>query len=323
MKRRDKWIVMAAIASTLAATAYGVVRTWNIRSVTGAVLRQDASPGRQLPVANAEISVSDDQMDGGAKSDANGYFQVKLHRPIRKGETLAIHLRHPDYRSSDIITPAADRLYVIRLTPTSSIPPFTGPPVSIGDVRLRYGVKSRTTVNVGSVVKVFEVSNTGDVPCRSNEACSPDGKWKAAVGGATLDAGDDNGFQDARVSCIAGPCPFTRIEKDSFSRGGRQISVLVRNWSDAASFVIEAEVVHTMSSDMILQSYPLIFNGTASFSLPPDAQGPSIGAVVDRQDIVYPLGPAPKLSWADCDVQTGKDLTKLYRCVLKPGYRFQ
>jgi hypothetical protein len=248
---------------------------------------------------------------------------VKLHRPIRKGETLAIHLRHPDYRSSDIITPAADRLYVIRLTPTSSIPPFTGPPVSIGDVRLRYGVKSRTTVNVGSVVKVFEVSNTGDVPCRSNEACSPDGKWKAAVGGATLDAGDDNGFQDARVSCIAGPCPFTRIEKDSFSRGGRQISVLVRNWSDAASFVIEAEVVHTMSSDMILQSYPLIFNGTASFSLPPDAQGPSIGAVVDRQDIVYPLGPAPKLSWADCDVQTGKDLTKLYRCVLKPGYRFQ
>jgi len=81
--------------------------------------------------------------------------------------------------------------------------------------------------------------------------------------------------------------------------------------------------MHTMSSDEILQSYPLIFNQSASFSLPAKAQGPSIEATVDHQEIVYPLGPTLKLSWADCELEIGKDLTKLYRCVLKPGYQFQ
>jgi hypothetical protein len=323
MNNREKMIIWAAIAFTLLATAYGVVRTRSIRSLTGAVLREDPNPGKQLTIPNAEINVSDDSADGAAKSDSAGYFHVNLRRAVRKGETLTLHLRHPDYHPLDLKAPASDHLFVIRMIPASTVPVQAGAQVVIGDVHLRYGVNRRTTENVGSVAKVFEVPNTGDVPCTSKGPCSPDGKWKAAIGGASLDAGADSEFRDARVSCIAGPCPFTKIEKDSFSRGGRQISVLIRNWSDATTFVLEAEVMHTMSSDLILQSYPTIFNGTASFTLPAKAQGPSIEATVDHQEIVYPLGPAAKLSWADCDVQTGKDLTRLYRCVLKPGYQFQ
>jgi hypothetical protein len=72
-----------------------------------------------------------------------------------------------------------------------------------------------------------------------------------------------------------------------------------------------------------LHSYPVIFNRTASFTLPAKAQGPSIEATLDHQEIVFPLGPAPKLSWADCEAQREKDLSTLYRCVLKSGYRFQ
>ena len=323
MRRPDKLIFAAAIAVIIAMVTYGVVRILSIKTVTGAVLRDDPIPANQLTIANAEISVSDGGADGIAKSDATGYFQVKLARRVRNGETISIQVQHSSYRPREVKVAAANRLYVIRMTPAAG--PTTASPnaVAISDVRLRYAVRSVRTENVGSLVKVFEVANTGDVPCGSKGPCSPDGKWQAAIGGASLDAGDDNEFRDARVYCIAGPCPFTRIEKDSFSRGGRQIGVEVRDWSDSVSFVIEAQVMHTMSGDTILQSYPVIFNQTATFTLPPRAQGPSIEATIDHQEIVYPLGPKPKLSWADCDIQTRKDLTKLYRCVLKPGYRFQ
>lgn len=276
-----------------------------------------------MPVPKVEISIRDGSAEGSVESDSAGYFRLKLRHSIRKGESFTLHFNHPDYLPLDVTGEASDRLYVVRMTPASAAPTPGGTPVQISDVRLRYAVKSRTTENVGSVAKVFEVPNTGDVPCTANGPCSPDGRWKAAIGGATLDAGDNSEFREARVACIAGPCPFTKIENDSFSRGGRRISVLVRNWSDATSFVLEAEVMHTMTSDAVLHSYPVIFNGTASFTLPPKAQGASIEATVDHQGIVYPLGPVPKLSWADCDVQTQKDQTRIFGCVLKPGYQFQ
>src|SRR5207245_4627380 len=75
-------------------------------------------------------------------------------------------------------------------------------------------------VNIGSAVQVFQIENKGNVPCNGQDPCSPDGKWKAAIGGASLDAGTGNEFRDARVSCIAGPCPFTKIESEQvFHRG--------------------------------------------------------------------------------------------------------
>jgi hypothetical protein len=323
MTRRTKTILaVATVALALAGTAYGVVRMRRIPSLTGVVLREDPSPENQLDVPGAEVRITNDITEGVATTDSAGYFHVKL-QGVQKGEDITIHVRHPNYQPDDVLAVASDRLYVIRMKPAAVAPRSSGAPVVISDVRLRYGLKSQMTENIGSVVKMFEVRNTGDVPCEDKPPCSPDKKWKAAIWGASVDAGDDNQFQDARVFCIAGPCPFTKIEKDSFSQGGGHIGVLVRNWSDTATFVIQAEVMHTMSSDTILHSYPVIFNQTASFALPARAQGPSIEATVDRQEIVYPLGPAAKLSWADCDVQSRKDSTRLYQCVLKPGYQFQ
>src|SRR5580704_15346059 len=206
MNRREKLVCGIAIAIMVAATVYGVVRTWSIKSLTGAVLRQDTSPENQLPIPNAEIRVSDDLEDGAAKSDSRGYFQVRLRKRIRKGEGLVLHFRHADYQPLDFEAIAGDGLYVVRMPPASNAGALDATRVPISEVRLRYGVKSRTTANVGSVVKVFDVPNTGDVACSSNVPCSPDGKWRAALGSASLDAGDDNEFQDARVSCISGPC---------------------------------------------------------------------------------------------------------------------
>ncbi len=178
-------------------------------------------------------------------------------------------------------------------------------------------------MNAGSALKTFEVINSGDVPCDRRGPCSPDGKWKAAIGGASLDAGENSAFHDVRLSCIAGPCPFTRIEKDSFSQGGSHIAVTIRNWSDTTTFLLEAEVTHTTSGDVILQSFPAIFDRTMSFTLPAAAQGPSIEAAIDGMEVVFPLGPSLDISWASCTVKTSSDGTKLYRCILKPGYRFR
>jgi hypothetical protein len=319
-RRLSAWVAVALVVAGVA--SYSAWRTRRITSLSGAVLRQDNNPGKQLPIANAEVTVSDGATAGSTISDSNGLFQLKLRERVHKGEQVILHLRHAEYLPLDLPEIAADRLFIVRMTPVVKSPAGVPAPVTITDVRVRYSMKDYTTQNVGSVAKTFEVANKGDVPCDRRGLCSPDGKWNAAVGGASLDAGEGNEFQHARVTCLGGPCPFTRVDKDAFSGGGRQISVSVRNWSDPTSFVLEAEVVHATNVDVTRHSFPVILDQAMSFSLPASAQGPSIEATLDHQDIVFPLGPALKLSWANCTVQVGKDLTKLYRCVLKPGYRF-
>jgi hypothetical protein len=177
-------------------------------------------------------------------------------------------------------------------------------------------------MNVGSAVKTFDVVNQGNIPCNGQRPCSPDGKWKAAIGSVSLDAGEHNEFRNARASCIAGPCPFSRIESDNFADHSRTLKVSVRNWSDTVTFLVEAEVFHPMISDLVRESYPVIFSPALNFTLPVSAQGVSIKAEMNGAPILYPLGPALYLSWADCNARTNPDQTRVYRCELKPGYRF-
>jgi hypothetical protein len=124
------------------------------------------------------------------------------------------------------------------------------------------------------------------------------------------------------LSCIAGPCPFTAIESDGFSKGGRAISASVRNWSDTTTFLLEADVFRRQVGDAIRQAYPVIIDQAMNFTLPASAEGASIEAKIDGSAIVFPLGPTPILSWANCSVRTGQDQARLFWCALKPGYRF-
>jgi len=78
-----------------------------------------------------------------------------------------------------------------------------------------------------------------------------------------------------------------------------------------------------MVSDVVRQSYPVIFGRALNFSLPPAAEGPSIEAEIGGQVIVFPLGPDLFLRWADCHIGVEKDQSRTYRCELKPGYQFQ
>jgi hypothetical protein len=320
------WTAAGATTGIVAALlVYRIVRTDRVALVTGAVLEADADPKKQQPVRNVVVTVQSGETTSESTSDASGLFRLALRPPIETGEPIRLTFRHRRYQPLETDIPAGREIHVVRLKPIS---PETDPKperaqVTISDVRVRYTMKSTATTNVGSMVKTFEVINTGNVPCDHKSACSPDGRWKAEVGSLSLDAGDEKEFRNARVSCIAGPCPFTRIDSDGYSRGGRTIKVSVRNWSDTVTFLVEAEVTHTMVSDMIRHSFPAIFDRSMNFTLPATAQGPTIEAEVSGSEIVYPLGPSLKLSWANCTLELGADRTKLYRCELKSEYQFK
>ncbi|MBV9082160.1 MAG: hypothetical protein JOZ62_05760, partial [Acidobacteriaceae bacterium] len=134
--------------------------------------------------------------------------------------------------------------------------------------------------------------------------------------------GQGNEIRDARVSCIAGPCPFTRIESN-LTDANRVLHASALGWSDTTTFLVEADIVHTTVQDMIRQSFPVKFGRGMNFTLPGTAAGPSIEAELNSQDIVFPLGPDLALSWATCTLKVDTDQSKLYSCELKPGYVFQ
>jgi hypothetical protein len=329
MSRRWK-VATGLTVLVLAGLAVTTLVLWRLHKATpitlnGAVIRQDTDPNKELPIADVDVSAANGLAPAESKSDSSGAFHLTLRVGLRRGQPITLEFRHPDYQPLDLKEFIGDKLYIAHLVP---IPhpvrvDSSRPPSIVANVMVRYSMKSTSAVNIGSAVKTFEVVNKSDVPCRNQHPCSPDGKWKASIASASLDAGEGNEFRNARASCIAGPCPFTRIETDNFSHGGRIISVSARDWSDTTTFLLEAEVVHPMVSDVVRDSYPVIFGQALNFTVPPTAEGVSIQAELNGTAIVFPLGPNLFLSWADCNARVNKDQTKVYRCELKPGYRFR
>jgi hypothetical protein len=326
MIRKSKvglWIFAAAVVGAAVVLIIEGVRPRFVTFVSGAVLTQDADPRKQAPIPNVEITVENSPVT--AKSDSSGFFRLELRTGIWPGTEITLRFRHPDYKPLEVADRSADRICVVRMIPQAGgqDAAANGPEVLISDIRVRYAMKNLTTINIGSMVKAFEVVSEGNIPCERVPSCSPDGKWKATANSEPFDAGEGHAFRNARVSCIAGPCPFTRIEAPRFSRGGRIVEVSVLNWSDTATFLFEAEVIHTMPTDVTRQLYPAIFGRNMNFTLPPEAQGASIEAEMNGAAIVFPLGPTLTLSWAACSMQVASDKTKRYSCELKPEYRFR
>ena len=293
----------------------------------GAVIRQEADPNKEQPIADAQIIGSGGLATGTTQSDAAGYFSLTLKPGVKPGEAITLSFAHSGYRPLILQNVRGGGLIVARMLPLS-LAPHPAPVSTRGiitraSVAVRYSQKTTSALNVGSAVRTFQVVNTGNVSCHGHQTCSPDGKWKAAIGSISVDAGEGNQFRNPRVSCIAGPCPFTRTIGNDFSDEGRMVKVSVLNWSDTATFLFEAEVYHPMVSETIRDSYPVIFGQALNFTLPPDAEGPSIEAEVNGSAIVFPLGPSLCLNWATCNVREDKDQTKVYRCELNPGYRFR
>jgi hypothetical protein len=292
-------------------------------AIRGAVVTADTAATREMPLANVEITVLGDPSGSVVHSDASGYFTIpiSLHHRVPRGMPITLDFRLAGYEPLKLQDVSLNNLCIARLTPLPAANP-TQPEVTIANVVAKYSINNTSMVNIGSAVKTFSVVNTGNVPCKQGNACSPDGKWNAAVGSATLDAGHGNEFRNARASCIAGPCPFTRIEDGNLSSPGQTLHVSALNWSDTATFLLEAEVFRPVAANISRESYPVIFGRGLTFTLPAAAEGVSIQAEMDKQLIVFPLGPDLLLDWANCQLQVNKDQTKVYRCELKAGFRF-
>jgi hypothetical protein len=321
-------VTAAALAVLAAAIARLPIAGWSRPNVTapmlirGAIIQQDADPTKQLPISDAEITVDDNVALSGASSDSSGFFSLPLRPDITPGTPIVLKFRNSDYKPLDLKVAAGDEIYVVRMVPIRREAQNHIPEVTVTGISVRYSIETTTAVNVGSAVKTFQIANTGNAPCEGKPPCSPGMQWKAAIGSATLDAGEGKEFRNARLSCIAGPCPFTNVEADNFSRGGRTISASVRNWSDTTTFLLQADVFRRQVGDAIRQSYPVIIDQAMNFTLPPSAEGPSIEAKIDGSAIIFPLGPTPTLSWANCSVRTGQDQARIFWCEVKPGYRF-
>ena len=317
------WIVVSLGILALTLTIAILQRRRPV-TIRGAVLRLDKDPNRQLPIADVQITAVNALGSGSSKSDASGFFSLTLPKGLRRRQEVVLQFRHADYQPLEWDDFISDKIYVARMVPV--IPEKSGesrPQSTVSNARIRYSVKATTEANLGSAVKTFQVVNRGNMLCNKRPPCSPDGKWKAAIGSLNLDAGEGNEFRSARASCIAGPCPFTKIDSESVSQDRRHFKVQATNWSDTTTFLLEAEVVRPMTSDMVRETYPVIFGRALNFSLPASAEGPSIEAEIDGEAIIFPLGPDLYVRWADCHVGIDKDQSKIYRCELNPGYQFR
>src|ERR1035437_5684001 len=273
-------------------------------TVVGSVIKQNADTRKESPIADVEISAPPGLAVSNARSDFSGYFKINLPLGIDPGESVTLRFRHPDYQPVDLNAIVGDQLYVVPMIPIHGEveSELSEDETVLANVLVRYTTEITTTENIGVGVKTFQVVNTGNVPCYQHLPCSPDGKWTAAIDSASLDAGDGNRFQNARVTCIAGPCAFTKVDVDNFSRTARAIKVSVRNWSDTATFLLQAEVFHTQVRDIVGKSFPIIFGRSLNFTLPADAEGVTMEAELNGSQIIFPLAPVPALSWADCKV---------------------
>lgn len=315
------WVIIGVV---LAGSAIALMHRRQPVVLKGAVLRQGADPNMQLPIADVDITASNGLGSGTSKTDAAGFFSLTLPKGLRRRQSMVIKFRHKDYQPLQWDDFIADKLYVARMVPIhQETVAESHTDSTVSNTRIRYSVKATTEANIGSAVKTFQVVNQGNQPCKNQPPCAPGGKWKATIGSFSLDAGEGNEFRNARVSCIAGPCPFTKIEMEDFSQERQHFNVSVRNWSDTTTYLLEAEVVHPMTSDMVRETYPVVFGRALNFSLPASAEGPSIEAELNGEQIVFPLGPDLLLRWADCHLSIDKDQSKNYRCELKSGYRFR
>jgi hypothetical protein len=332
-KRVAVWVTLVVLGIAGVTSLVVYKQRWRPRSITiqGAVIRRDDDTRKQLPIADVTVAALDGATRVSTQSDASGYFTLTFRERVWPGQLVNISFRHPSYKPFDLslkigLRSTSQMLYVASMTRIPT-PIITGPgrlPSVVSNLRVRYTFNFETEEDIGSAVKTFQVVNQGNVSCNRQAPCSPDGNWKAATGSVTLDAGVGNEFRNVRASCIAGPCPFTRIDSSGFERGGRTIVASAEDWSDTATFLLEAEAVHATIGSRVRESYPVVYGRVLNFTLPPTQEGVSIEAEIDGAPMVFPLGPNLYLSWATCIARTNREGQKstVYRCELKPGYRF-
>ena len=333
-RRRGKILLLAVLMLLATALLLLMRRDSGVGYLTvqGVVLRQDKDLRGQQPIADVQLQLRAGRSTYSARTNNEGYFSIPLHRVVLPGTRLFLTLAHPQYQQRDVpisvsLRSSRNFLHVLFLRETSSDNRVEAPAtasIRMTSLRVRYVENGSTETNIGSISRTFEVANQANIPCKGHQPCSPDGRWKASIGNIQLDAGPGNEFRQIRISCIAGPCPFTRIDSSRDEKNGQILSAHVLNWSDTATFLVEAEVYHVSLSSAVHHLFPVIFGRTVNFTLPANEEGVSLEAEMNGTQMVFPLGPEGDMSWASCLERDSEasDHARVYHCELKQGYAF-
>ncbi len=191
-------------------------------------------------IQGVRVTSSNGLASGPALTGSDGLFSLQLKPEAKNGIAIELNFNHEDYQEKDIPEVfAAGTPYVFYLWPKNYT--YLTPPIPRRSI-LNFFAVAEAAPPLESTT--FQVQNRGSVRCNGRPPCSPDGKWKAAVVTASLDARQGRVFLagHTHADCIAGPCPWTKIDTDGFSKGGQRISVSVRNWSDTVTYRLWGEM---------------------------------------------------------------------------------
>lgn len=205
----------------------------------GVVMRDEANPEKRYAIPGVRVMATNGVAPAPVLTGTNGMFELALNPAARNGQVIDLNFSHGEYQEKDETQVIAEDVpYVFYLWPKT----YAG-------LRLKalpmpsWNLFPAAYAAPETLVTTFQVINRGSVRCNGRQPCSPDGKWKAQIKTASLAAGRGKRFLRGHADCIAGPCPWTKIEMDGFSKGGPAISVAVRNWSDTVTYKLWGEVV--------------------------------------------------------------------------------
>ncbi len=139
---RKKAAIWGAAALVLVAILVILVRSGLRNSVLieGAILTQDGDPRKQLPISGVDVTAAVGEAMVHSRSDASGFFRLRVPPSLWRGETADLDFRHPDYRPVHIDQRLTDQIYVVRMAAIASQPVLepTGAQGTLKDVRVRY-----------------------------------------------------------------------------------------------------------------------------------------------------------------------------------------
>src|SRR5947209_9699127 len=201
MSRKSKSAIIIIVLLAGAAAAVWGVRHVRNRTTTlrGAVITASSDPRKQLPIGGAEITATDGISVVKTSSDSSGLFTVSLRKRIFRNHPVTLRFRHMDYAPLDMHVLASGQIYIAEMSPIQPEKPIErslATQTISNNIVVRYSIKTATVMNVASAARPFDIQNKGNVLCSERPPCSPDGKWQAAVGAATLDAGAGNQFRN-------------------------------------------------------------------------------------------------------------------------------
>src|ERR1700728_461990 len=161
--KKIAWAIIAVAAGVVIVVLL-LMRAHRLRAITeaqaipieGAVIRRDADPNKELPIAGVAITASDGVRSATTESDAAGYFNFVLQKGVLTDRPVTVTFRDSNYEPLDLTVQTGrlaipKQLYVAALVPipVKGVTSTSRPQTVVSNIRVRYTINTRTDTNVG------------------------------------------------------------------------------------------------------------------------------------------------------------------------------